>query len=151
MAVAVTVAVSSALWYAHVLARPPTRDVFATAWTDSKNTSEVCRLYGNPSPKSPEISPPPAAVAAQIAALARAALGVGNLSVASYVQLTDTEMECDGIISMDRTPKFSDAQIAAIKMANDELVGGQPAACAPMTDSKEAMVVEAVPRWLWGV
>ena len=56
-------------------------------WTDSANTSEVCRLYGNPSPKSPQVSPPPAAVAAQIAGLAAAAKAVGNLSVASYVQV----------------------------------------------------------------
>jgi len=116
-------------------------------WTDSANTSEVCRLYGNPTPKSPEISPPPAAVAAQIAALAAAAKVVGNLSVASYVQLTDTEMECDGIISMDRTAKFSAAQIAEIKKANDALVG-EPTACSPIPGVQEGQG-HAMPRWLW--
>ena len=33
------------------------------------------------------------------------------------LQLTDTEMECDGIISMDRTPKFTTAQIAGLAAA----------------------------------
>ena len=142
-------------------------------WTDSANTSEVCRLYGNPSPKSPQVSPPPGAVATQIAGLAAAAKAVGNLSVASYVQvrmtaqvasvsqylqarhlkglgvcslqLTDTEMECDGVISMDRTPKFTPAQIAEIKKANDALVG-EPVACAPLPD---APARNSPPRWLW--
>ena len=119
-------------------------------WTDSANTSEVCRLYGNPSKKNPQKSPTPAAVASQIAGLAAAAKTVGNLSVASYVQLTDTEMECDGIISMDRTPKFSTAQIAQIKKANELLVG-EPVACTPITAPPLGQYeVLEVPRWLWG-
>ena len=65
-------------------------------WTDSANTSEVCRLYGNPSPKSPQVSPPPGAVATQIAGLAAAAKAVGNLSVASYVQV---RIDCSGCIN----------------------------------------------------
>ena len=47
--------------------------------------------------------------------MAAAAEQLGNLSVASYVQLTDTEMECDGVLSYDRTPKFSAEQIAMIR------------------------------------
>ena len=31
--------------------------------------------------------------------------------VASYVQLTDTEMECDGILSEDRSPKFNTSDV----------------------------------------
>eukprot|EP01043_Picozoa_sp_COSAG02_P078202 COSAG02_NODE_17489_length_999_cov_9.566485_1_plen_190_part_00 len=118
-------------------------------WTDSANTSEVCRLYGNPGPKNPQKSPPPAAVATQIAALATAAKLVGNLSVASYVQLTDTEMECDGVLSMDRTPKFSVEQIAQIQEANKALVG-QPVACTPLpTPAQGERQRHEIPRWLW--
>jgi hypothetical protein len=54
-------------------------------------------------------------VAQSIAGMAAAAEQLGNLSVASYVQLTDTEMECDGVLSYDRTPKFSAEQIAMIR------------------------------------
>ena len=61
------------------------------------------------------------------------------------LQLTDTEMECDGVISMDRTPKFTPAQIAEIKKANDALVG-EPVACAPLSDAAGR---NSPPRWLW--
>ena len=61
------------------------------------------------------------------------------------LQLTDTEMECDGIISMDRTPKFTTAQIAEIKKASDALVG-KPVACAALPD---AAARSSPPRWLW--
>ena len=119
-------------------------------WTDSANTSEVCRLYGNPTAKNPQESPPPATVAEQIANLADAAKALGNLSVASYVQLTDTEMECDGILSMDRTPKFSAEQISHIKKANEALVG-EPVACTPLsTPAPGPKEVAKMPRWLWG-
>ena len=60
------------------------------------------------------------------------------------LQLTDTEMECDGIISMDRTPKFTTAQIAEIKKANDALVG-KPVACAALPDAP----ARSLSRWLW--
>ena len=109
-------------------------------------------LQGNPGPKNPQKSPPPAAVAAQIAALATAAKVVGNLSVASYVQLTDTEMECDGVLSMDRTPKFSTEQIAQIKKANEALVD-QPVACTPLPGLGPAPGERRrheIPRWVWG-
>ena len=55
-------------------------------------------------------------------------------------------MECDGVISYDRTAKFSGAQIASIKKANDALVG-TPTKCDPIPP---AVGMSAVPRWLWG-
>jgi hypothetical protein len=37
----------------------------------------------------------------------------------------DVENECDGMVNMDRTPKFNAAQIAQIVAANQALTGGQ--------------------------
>ena len=41
-----------------------------------------------------------------------------GLSYCVYTQTTDVENECDGMVNMDRTAKFTDAQVAAIKAAN---------------------------------
>ena len=60
-------------------------------WTNSADKTEVCRLYGNPDASHPMISGPPHGVAVAIAGLANAARVFGNLSVASYVQLTGAQ------------------------------------------------------------
>ena len=41
-----------------------------------------------------------------------------GLSYCVYTQTTDVENECDGMVSMDRSAKFSADQVAAIKAAN---------------------------------
>ena len=46
-----------------------------------------------------------------------------GVSVCIYTQTTDVENECDGFVNMDRTPKFSSAEVAAIKAANVALIG----------------------------
>ena len=46
-----------------------------------------------------------------------------NLSCASYTCSHDTEMECDGLLSYDRTSKFSPNDTAAIRAAAVALVG----------------------------
>ncbi len=52
-----------------------------------------------------------------------------GLSYCVYTQTTDVENECDGMVNMDRTAKFTDAEVAAIKVANLALTvtqkGGQ--------------------------
>ena len=45
-----------------------------------------------------------------------------GVSVCIYTQTTDVENECDGMVNMDRTPKFTPAQIAQIKAANVALI-----------------------------
>ena len=137
-------------------------------WTSSGNLSEVCRLYGNPDASHPMVNGKPQGVAETIAAMANSAQQIGNLSVASYVQLTDTEMECDGIISYDRTPKFSKAQIALIRKANVALT--KPTQCIPLpsvplrpllsdgamassvagSDLRSSSSSIRMPRWMWG-
>ena len=52
----------------------------------------------------------------------------GNLSAAVYTQLTDVEVECDGMLNFDRTHKFTDAQAAAVRKASEALIG-QPVCC----------------------
>ncbi len=41
-----------------------------------------------------------------------------GLSYCVYTQTTDVENECDGMVNMDRTPKFTPDQIAQIRAAN---------------------------------
>ena len=48
-----------------------------------------------------------------------------GVSVCIYTQTTDVENECDGMVNMDRTPKFNAAQIAQIVAANQKLIGGR--------------------------
>ena len=45
-------------------------------------------------------------------------------SIAIYTQLTDTENECDGLVNYDRTPKFSDSEVAQIRAINKALIAG---------------------------
>jgi hypothetical protein len=40
-----------------------------------------------------------------------------------YTQTTDLENECDGFLNYDRVTKFNPEQTAAIKAANEKLVG----------------------------
>ena len=46
------------------------------------------------------------------------------LSASVYTQATDVECECDGILNYDRTQKFSDAQVAQIRAAFEQLIVG---------------------------
>ena len=57
------------------------------------------------------------------AELAAAAQGkaAGNISAIVYTQITDVELECDGIFTYDRLSHYSAADIAKIKAANLEL------------------------------
>ena len=48
-----------------------------------------------------------------------------GLSYCVYTQTTDVERECDGMVNMDRTPKFSADEIAAIRAANLNLTATQ--------------------------
>ena len=45
-----------------------------------------------------------------------------GVSVCVYTQTTDVENECDGMLNMDRTPKFNSAQVAEIRAANEALI-----------------------------
>jgi len=45
-----------------------------------------------------------------------------GLAASIYTQITDVELECDGFINYDRSPKLSSAQVAAIAEANRKLV-----------------------------
>ncbi len=46
----------------------------------------------------------------------------GHVSASVYTQTTDLELECDGFLNYDRSNKFSDADTAAIRAANQELI-----------------------------
>jgi hypothetical protein len=41
-----------------------------------------------------------------------------------FTQITDVENECDGMYNMDRTSKFTPAQLASIVAANTDLIHG---------------------------
>ena len=45
-----------------------------------------------------------------------------GLSASIYTQITDVELECDGFLNYDRTSKFTPAQTAAIREANEKLI-----------------------------
>ena len=45
-----------------------------------------------------------------------------TLSASVYTQITDVELECDGFLNYDRSNKFDEASIAAIKSANMRLI-----------------------------
>jgi len=47
---------------------------------------------------------------------------VDHLSASVYTQTTDVELECDGFLNYDRSHKFSDADIAAIRSANQAII-----------------------------
>lgn len=115
-------------------------------WTNSSNRNEVCRLY------RPSGSPPGGdrdgahSTAAAYIQTMKALQEYGKVSAAGYVQLTDVEMECDGLLSYDRTSKFNASDLQAIRDANVALVG-QPVQCSPLASSDR--VPAAFPRWLY--
>jgi len=47
---------------------------------------------------------------------------VDHVSASVYTQTTDLELECDGFLNYDRTNKFSDADTAAIRKANQAII-----------------------------
>ena len=48
----------------------------------------------------------------------------GNISAAVYTQITDVELECDGIFTYDRLSHYDAEDIAKIKAANLKLTMG---------------------------
>jgi hypothetical protein len=68
-----------------------------------------------------------------------------DVAVAGYVQMTDVEQECDGLLSYDRTPKFSAVDTAAIRNANILLVGSPQRGVVPADENKSK---QPQPRWL---
>eukprot|EP00040_Diaphanoeca_grandis_P039529 m.259317 g.259317 ORF g.259317 m.259317 type:complete len:721 (-) comp37890_c0_seq1:266-2428(-) len=53
---------------------------------------------------------------------------VDHVSASVYTQTTDLELECDGFLNYDRSNKFSDADTAAIKTANQAIIKAAAAA-----------------------
>lgn len=47
---------------------------------------------------------------------------VDHISASVYTQTTDLELECDGFLNYDRSNKFSDADTAAIRKANQAII-----------------------------
>lgn len=47
---------------------------------------------------------------------------VDHVSASVYTQTTDLELECDGFLNYDRTNKFTSAQTAAIRKANQAII-----------------------------
>jgi hypothetical protein len=47
---------------------------------------------------------------------------VDHISASVYTQTTDVELECDGFLNYDRTNKFTDADTARIKAANQAII-----------------------------
>jgi hypothetical protein len=45
----------------------------------------------------------------------------GNISAVVYTQITDVELECDGIFTYDRISHYNDDDVARIKAANLKL------------------------------
>ena len=92
--------------------------------------------------RTPHASPPPAPSFA------------ANISIAGYVQISDVEQECDGLLSYDRTAKFSVEDTALIRAANIALVGA-PVDCMPLDAQRgnaarggDSAMTEKVPPWL---
>jgi len=119
-------------------------------WTNSSARKEVCRLYrwagGDHDPPSPHGNIEAHNTSAQIVNMTAMLIAYGDVSSAGYVQLTDTEMECDGILSYDRTSKFNKSDLAAIRNANIALVA-KPIQCRPLDDHT---MPTAFPHWLHG-
>ena len=53
-----------------------------------------------------------------------AAEGKGNISAIVYTQITDVELECDGMFTYDRISHYNEEDTARIKAANLALTGG---------------------------
>ena len=47
----------------------------------------------------------------------------GYLSAVAYTQITDVELECDGLLNYDRSAKFDAATTNMLYVANQELIG----------------------------
>jgi len=47
---------------------------------------------------------------------------VDHVSASVYTQTTDVELECDGFLNYDRSNKFSDAETAAVRKANQAII-----------------------------
>ena len=47
---------------------------------------------------------------------------VDHVSASVYTQTTDVELECDGFLNYDRSNKFSAAQTAAVREANQKII-----------------------------
>lgn len=62
-----------------------------------------------------------AAVLLRELALLTAGKAAGNISASVYTQITDVELECDGIYTYDRISHYDAGDIAKIKAANVEL------------------------------
>jgi hypothetical protein len=75
---------------------------------------------------------------------------IGSISVGSIVQLTDVEQECDGLLSYDRTSKFSPMDLKRMKASTVALVG-TPIKCKPLVEAAEDKVMTGparLPQWL---
>ena len=59
---------------------------------------------------------------AYIKMAATIATRVDYISASVYTQTTDVELECDGFLNYDRTTKFSSADTARIKAANQAII-----------------------------
>ena len=114
-------------------------------WYNASDRLEGCRMYGQPDHAHPVTPTGTLSQMSQVIAnLSHKAMAFSNLSVLSYVCLHDTEMECDGIYSYDRTPKFSSKDTDAIHDANLALIG-TPVKCEPLTSSESS---SQWPRWM---
>ena len=52
---------------------------------------------------------------------------VDHVSASVYTQTTDLELECDGFLNYDRSNKFTSAQTAAIRKANQAIINAAAA------------------------
>ena len=59
---------------------------------------------------------------AYIQMAAKIANRVDQVSASVYTQTTDVELECDGFLNYDRTSKFSAADTAKVKAANQAII-----------------------------
>lgn len=68
------------------------------------------------------VNSPAAGAALYVEMASRIAQRVDHLSVSVFTQTTDVERECDGFLNYDRSDKFNDAEVAAIKKANQIII-----------------------------
>merc|ERR1711924_131322 len=113
-------------------------------WTNSSNRDVVCRLYrkkGSPPGGSRDGAH---GMSTAYISMLKDLQTYKKVSVASYVQLTDTEMECDGLLSYDRTAKFNASDFRAVVDANIALVG-KPVPCSVV--SRKVPPSGSFPMW----
>ena len=125
-------------------------------WTNSDNKTEVCRLYNvdgadlQASRSKLGLNGDPAhAVAQAIIGMSTTFEQINVISVGGLVQLTDVEQECDGLLSYDRTVKFSAADLKAMYDSTIKLIG-KPVQCTPLPSSSgsDAACANVLPQWL---